>query len=40
MNQHVTTEELLEVVFSVICATAVATQWHSKHDPAATVEPQ
>jgi hypothetical protein len=27
-------------VFSAVCAAAVATQWHGKHDSAATVELQ
>jgi alkylhydroperoxidase/carboxymuconolactone decarboxylase family protein YurZ len=36
INQHTTTEELLEVVFSVVCAMAVATQQHIKHTSAAT----
>jgi hypothetical protein len=31
MNQHATMEELLEVVFSVVCAAAVAMQWRGKH---------
>jgi hypothetical protein len=35
-NQHVTTEEQLEVVFSAVCAAAIATQWHSKHMSSAT----
>jgi hypothetical protein len=37
MNQHVTMEELLEVVFSVVCAMVLAMQWHSTHVSAATV---
>jgi hypothetical protein len=39
-NEHATTEELLEVAFSVVCTAAVATQWHGKNDSAATVELQ
>jgi hypothetical protein len=31
MKQHATTEELLEAVFSVACATIIAMQWHAKH---------
>jgi hypothetical protein len=30
-NQHTTTEEMLEAVFSVVCAMAVAMQWCGKH---------
>jgi hypothetical protein len=30
MDQHAATEELLEAVFSVVCTTAVAVQWHGK----------
>jgi hypothetical protein len=37
-NQHVTTEKLLEEVFSVVHAATVAVQWHSKHASAVTVE--
>jgi hypothetical protein len=40
MNQYATTEELLEAVFSVVCAMAVDTQWHHKHISAAAVELQ
>jgi hypothetical protein len=40
MNQCATTEELLEAVFSVVCAMAIAMQWHGKHMSAATVELQ
>jgi hypothetical protein len=29
--QHATMEELLEVVFSVVCAMIVTTEWHGKH---------
>jgi hypothetical protein len=31
VNQHATAEELLEVVFSVVCAMTVAMQWHGNH---------
>jgi alkylhydroperoxidase/carboxymuconolactone decarboxylase family protein YurZ len=34
-NQHATTEELLEAVFSVVCATAIAIQHRGKHISAA-----
>jgi hypothetical protein len=30
-NQHATAEEMLEVVFSVVGAATVATQWRGKH---------
>jgi hypothetical protein len=40
MNQHATTEELLEAVFSVVMAMTVAMQLRSKHASAATVELQ
>jgi hypothetical protein len=36
MKKHRTTVELLEVVFSVVCAVAVAMQQHSNHVSAAT----
>jgi hypothetical protein len=39
-NQHATTEELLEAVFSVVRSAAVATQRRSKHVFSATVELQ
>jgi hypothetical protein len=37
MNQHATTDELLEVVFSVVRTTVVAVQQNDKHISAATV---
>jgi hypothetical protein len=37
MKQPTTTEELLEVVFSVVHTMAITTQWHSKLILAATV---
>jgi alkylhydroperoxidase/carboxymuconolactone decarboxylase family protein YurZ len=40
MNQLATTEELLEVAFSVVCAAAFAMQWRGKHISAATVQLQ
>jgi hypothetical protein len=39
-NQHATSEELLEAVFSVVRSVTAAMQWHDKHIPAATVELQ
>jgi hypothetical protein len=40
VNQHATTEELLEAVFSVVLAMIVAMQWCSKRASAETVELQ
>jgi hypothetical protein len=40
MNQHATTNKLLEAVFSVVCTTTIAVQWCSKHASAAAVELQ
>jgi hypothetical protein len=40
MNQHATTDELLEEVFSVARAVSVATQRRGKHVSAAIVELQ
>jgi hypothetical protein len=40
MNQHATIEEMLEAVFSVVCAAAVAMQQRNKYVSAATVELQ
>jgi alkylhydroperoxidase/carboxymuconolactone decarboxylase family protein YurZ len=34
-NQHATTEELLEAVFSVVCVAAIAIHHHGKHVSAA-----
>jgi hypothetical protein len=39
-NQHARTEELLEVVFSVVRSMAIVMQWHGKHISAAAVELQ
>jgi hypothetical protein len=39
-NRHATTEKLLEVVFSMICAVVIATQHRSTHVSTATVEVQ
>jgi hypothetical protein len=39
-SPRATIEELLKAVFSVVCATAVAMQWRSKHVSAATDELQ
>jgi alkylhydroperoxidase/carboxymuconolactone decarboxylase family protein YurZ len=36
MNQHATTEKLLEAVFFVVHTVAAAMQWHGKHIYVAT----
>jgi hypothetical protein len=38
MNQHATTEELLEAVFSVVRAATIGMQWHGKHASTTTEE--
>jgi hypothetical protein len=40
MNQHATAEELLEAVFSMVCATTIATQCCNKHASTEAVELQ
>lgn len=40
LNQHATTGELLEVVFSVVHAATVAMQQCGEHSSAATIEQQ